>query len=87
MNNCYCRRCAIHDDPGGCLVMEAELARKLRLTVPAVHVLNGDLVEYVGTVAEAHYSGPADGTGTTTLVLMDGRNVALPAQQLVAVYR
>lgn len=22
---CYCRRCAIHDDPGGCLVIEASI--------------------------------------------------------------
>lgn len=23
---CYCRRCLIHDDPGGCLVVEAQCA-------------------------------------------------------------
>lgn len=32
MTTCYCRRCLIHDDPGGCLVVE----RAMRSANPTV---------------------------------------------------
>lgn len=51
----------------------------------ALHVVNGERVDtweggdhQVRTVASTHYSGPADGSGTVTLVFTDGREIALP---------
>jgi len=47
-------------------------------TTTALHVVNGDTVLIGGqyrTVHSAHYCGPIDGSGTTTLVFADRESV------------
>lgn len=50
---CGCRRCAIHDDPGGCLVVEA------RLTDQRAHAVE-TLARATRSVANLHLADVLD---------------------------
>ena len=59
------------------------------MQVPAMNVVNGEVVDLgegiTRTVASAHYSGPIDGSGITTLVWMNGEESRVPARMPMTV--
>jgi hypothetical protein len=68
---------------------EAEARNEAAVLTTVLHIDNGTTVRIVdgtvGTVGSAHYHGPIDGTGTTTLCFIDGTEWSGPAATVATV--